>query len=303
MAPRLILVLLAAAALAGCFGASARTPTGVVESFYAKRIDLEIAGAPTPHELEAVAPYLTPELHRLLEEAGALRERDAAATPDEKPPFADGDLFSSLFEGPTAFRVVDDQERGDTHRIAVRFTSRQKSDSVSWQDTVVVVPDDGEFAIADVEYGGRWKFAAQGTLRSNLERALAQPGPSKCQLPVPSTWIVTGHAALGFSAMSDAEADDWNGSRLAIARDRMTFRDDACESPSFTTGDMAPDKFEEEFRDSPDALQLPRGPICVTRIACADGAPRPGNLLVHGRGELLLLWDGVWFRATPQRAK
>jgi hypothetical protein len=174
MAPRLILALLSAATLAGCLGASARTPTGVVERFYAKRIDLDIAGAPTPDELEALAPYVTPELHRLLEEASALREREAAAAPDEKPPFADGDLFSSLFEGPTAFRVVDDQERGDTHRVAVRFTSRQKSESVSWQDTVIVVPDDGDFAIADVEYGGKWKFATQGTLKSNLERALAR---------------------------------------------------------------------------------------------------------------------------------
>lgn len=300
MAPRLILALLAAAALAGCLGASARTPEGVVERFYAKRIDLEIAGAPTPDELEAVAPYLTPELHRLLEDAAALREREAVAAPDEKPPFADGDLFSSLFEGPTAFRVVDDQARGDTHRIAVRFTSRQKNEneSVSWQDTIVVVPDDGEYAIADVEYGGKWKFATQGTLKSNLERALAQPGSSKCLPPVPSTWTVTGHAPLGFSAMSDAEADDWNGSRLTIAQDRVTFRDDACEGPSFTTTEMAPGKFEEEFRDSPDALKLPRGPICVTRIGCADGEARPGNLLVRGRGELLLLWDGVWFRAT-----
>ena len=302
MAARLILVLLAAATLGGCFGASARTPTGVVERFYAKRIDLKIAGAPTPDELEAVAPYLDPELHRLLEEAGALREREAAATPDEKPPFADGDLFSSLFEGPTAFRVVDDQERGDSHRIAVRFTSRQKNESVSWQDTVVVVPDDGEYAIADVEYGGKWKFATQGTLKSNLERALAQPR-SRCQAPVPGTWTITGHAALGFSAMSDAEADDWNGSRLTIADDRVTFRGAVCASPSFTTSEMAPDKFEEEFRDSPDALKLPPGAVCVIRIACTDEGPMPGSLLVQGRRELLLLWDGVWFRATPQRGK
>lgn len=298
MAARLILVLVAAAALSGCFGASARTPTGVVERFYAKRIDLKIAGAPTPDELEAVAPYLTPELHRLLEEAGALRQREAAATPDEKPPFADGDLFSSLFEGPTAFRVVDEQARGDAHRIAVRFTSTQGSESVSWQDTVVVVPDDGDYAIADVEYGGKWKFASRGTLRSNLERALAQPR-ERCRALVPSTWVVTGHTAPGFSAMSEEEASAWNGAVLTLSRDRVTFRDGSCASPAFTTEEMTPSKFEEEFQSPPDALKLPAGEICVTRIECGEG-PIPGSLLVQGRGALLLLWDGVWFRVTEQ---
>jgi hypothetical protein len=301
MAPRLIVVLLAGA-LVGCFGASARTPEGVVERFYAKRIDLKIAGAPTPDELQAVAPYLTPELHRLLEEAGALREREAAATPDEKPPFADGDLFSSLFEGPTAFRVVDDQERDDTHRIAVRFTSRQKSDSVSWQDTVIVVPDDGEYAIADVEYGGKWKFATQGTLKSNLERALARPR-SRCHALVPSSWTITGHTMQGISAMSDAEADNWHGAVLALARSRVAFRDDGCRSPTYTTKEMPPEEFAAEFDTSPDALKLPSGAVCVTRMECGDEGPMPGSLLVHGRGELLLLWDGVWFRATRQRKK
>ena len=301
MAPRLIVVLLAGA-LSGCLGASARTPEGVVERFYAKRIDLKIAGAPTPDELQAVAPYLTPELHRLLEEAGTLREREAAATPDEKPPFADGDLFSSLFEGPTAFRVVDDRVRDDTHRIAVRFTSRQKGESVSWQDTVVVVPDDGEYAIADVEYGGKWKFATQGTLKSNLERALARPR-SRCHALVPSSWTITGHTIQGISAMSDAEADNWNGAVLTLARTRVTFRHDGCRSPTYTTKEIPPEEFEAEFHTSPDTLTLPPGAVCVTRMACGDQGPMPGSLLVHGRGELLLLWDGVWFRATRQSRK
>lgn len=302
MAPRLILALLSATVLTGCFGAAARTPTGLVERFYEKRIDLEITGAPTADELEALAPYLTPELYRLLEEAGALRDREAAAAPDEKPPFADGDLFSSLFEGPTGFRIVDEQAQGDRHRIAVRFTSTHGGESVGWQDTIVVVPDDGEHAIDDVEYGGKWKFATRGTLRANLQRALAQKR-SLCRGLVPSTWVVMGHSMSGISAMSEEEADVWNGAVLTITRDRVTFRDDACAGPSFTTKEMPRAEFEDEFRDSPDALKLPAGAICVTEIECAGAARMPGQVLVHGRSELLLLWDGVWFRATEQGRK
>jgi hypothetical protein len=38
----------------------------------------------------------------------------------------------------------------------------------------------------------------------------------------------------------------------------------------------------------------------VTDVSCAGEKLMPGTLLVHGDGELLLLWDGVWFRASPR---
>ena len=296
MAARLIIALL----LSGCVGATTRTPTGVVERFYATRIDSQMSGAPTPEELESVAPYLTPELQELLADAGKLRDHEAAASPDEKPAFADGDLFSSLFEGPTAFRVVRDEPQGGMHRVAVRFTYAHASETVSWQDTVVVVPQGESYAIADVEYAGNWEFASRGTLKSNLKRTLEQP-LAACPAPVPTTWVITGHTAPGVSAMSEGEANAWRGAVLTLTRERVTFRDDVCAGPTFTAKEMTRAEFAEEFRVSADALGLPPDPICVTEISCVDDTPLPSSLLVHGRGELLLLWDGVWFRATRRR--
>jgi hypothetical protein len=290
VAARLILALL----LSGCVGGGARTPTGVVERFYELRIDSEMSGAPTPDEFEAIEPYLTPELHGLLEEAGKQRDLEAAAAPDEKPAFADGDLFSSLFEGPTAFRVVGERPRGDARRVAVRFTSRHGPESVSWEDTVVVVPQDGDWAIADVEYSGSWEFASRGTLKSNLRRALDRPRAA-CHALVPTTWVVTGHTAPGIAAMSDDEAEAWHGDELTITREQLTFRDDDCEPPTFANRELSRAKFEDEFGVPADELRLAPGAICVTEVACPDG-PMPGTLLVHGRNELLLLWDGVWFQ-------
>ena len=287
MAARLIVALL----LSGC--AATRTPTGVVERFYAERIDSKMTGAPTPAELETVAPYLTPELRGLLADANTLREREAAAAPDEKPPFADGDLFSSLFEGPTAFQVTKDAARGSDHLVTVRFTY----ETVTWEDVVVVAPEDDGWAIADVEYLGDWEFAPRGTLRSNLQHALGRT-PAACQAPVPSQWIVMGHAAPGISAMSDEEAGRWNGAVLTLGRHRVVFRNEVCARAKFATRAMTPDQFAASFRVSPDALGLAPGPVCVTEASCGDGVPRPGTMLVHGRDGLLLLWDGVWFRTA-----
>jgi hypothetical protein len=296
VARRLIALLL----LSGCVGATARTPTGVVEGFYAKRIDSQMTGAPTADELEAVAPYLTPELHDLLEDARALHDQEAAASPDEKPAFADGDLFSSLFEGPTGFRVVGDEAKGDAHRVLVHFTYEYGGETTSWDDTVVVVPQGEDWAIADVEYSGNWDFASRGTLASNLKSTLSRPRGA-CQALVPSAWVVSGHTAPGVSAMSEGEANAWNGAVLTLARERVTFRDDVCAGPTFTTKEMTPAEFAEQFRVSPEALRLPPGAVCVTEVSCIDDTPMPSSLLVQGRGELLLLWDGVWFRTAPRR--
>ena len=293
MAARLILALL----LSGC--AATQTPTRVVERFYATRIDSRMTGAPTPAELESVAPYLTPELRDLLAEARMLHDQEEVAASDEKPAFAEGDFFSSLFEGPTAFRVVgDDGGKVGAHRVAVRFTYANAAAALSWQDTVVVVHQEGGWAIADVEYEGDWDFASRGTLRSNLKGALRRS--TACHELASTTWVVTGHTAPGVSAMSDAEADAWNGSVLALGHDRVTFRDSVCAKPTFETRQLTHTEFVSAYRVSGDALKLPAGAICVTDVSCADDRLMPGTLLVHGDGELLLLWDGVWFRAAPR---
>jgi hypothetical protein len=71
-----------------------------------------------------------------------------------------------------------------------------------------------------------------------------------------------------------------------MTRERITFR----------ARELTRREFAEEFHVAAESLALPRGPVCVTEIACADGARMPGSRLVHGRDELLLPWDGVWFR-------
>jgi len=293
VAARLILALL----LAGC--AATQSPIRVVERLYATRIDSRMSGAPTRAELDAIAPYLTPELHDLLAEARTLHDQEAAAAPDEKPAFADGDLFSSLLEGPTAFRIVgDDGGNVGRHRVAVRFTYADAAAAMSWQDTVVVVHHEGGWVIADVEYEGDWDLASKGTLRSHLKGALRRG--SACPELASTTWVVTGHRAPGVSAMSTAEADAWDGSVLALGRDRVTFRNGVCATPTFSTRQLTHTEFVSAYRVSADALGLRPGAVCVTNVSCGDDWLMAGTLLVHGDGEILFLWGGVWFRAAPR---
>jgi hypothetical protein len=146
----------------------ASTPAGVVTAFYKKRLATNFSGAPTPQQLQALAPFLSQHLQALLERAWQKHQRDLAQAPGEKPAFAEGDLFSSLFEGPASFDIVRSETLVHEYAVTVRF----KHDTTSWQDVVRLANKQGRLVIVDIEYGGDWPFAAKGTLVSALDEGM-----------------------------------------------------------------------------------------------------------------------------------
>ena len=153
--------------LAACTPKPTVAPTAVVEGFYAALLSHPIAGAPSEAELAEIAPFLGDSLKARLTAARVLRDHDVATSPGEKPAFADGDLFTSLSEGPTSFYVLA-TERGRVVKVPVRFERRDASHSTQWVDTAYVVPRDTSWVIEDVAFGGSWDFAAKGTLQQRL---------------------------------------------------------------------------------------------------------------------------------------
>jgi hypothetical protein len=101
--------------------------------------------------------------------------RRSSGHPNEKPPFADGDLFSSLFEGPTSLIVLaNGDDAGDpSGHLAVQFTHDRSTPAVTWTDTLVIGQRAGRLVVADVIYGGTWDFATRGSLLETLRSALS----------------------------------------------------------------------------------------------------------------------------------
>lgn len=149
-------------ALLACHSDRAPSPGAIVERFYATTIASRLSGAPTPEALAILAPYLSDTLQALLAAARRQHDADLARSPDEKPAFAEGDLFSSLFEGPTAVEALADTIRGDSHRVTAGMTYRGADTVVHWADVVVLVPQHGHLVIDDIEYRGSWDFATRG---------------------------------------------------------------------------------------------------------------------------------------------
>jgi hypothetical protein len=189
--PALALSLVAAGLLTACgskpAAEAAAAPELVVADLYAALAAARPSGAPTDAQRLTLAPLLTAELTGLLQRADAARSAARVAAPGEKPPFTDGDLFSSLFEGPTAFSVgkavsaatLPGGRLGDL-QVPVDLVhtidpATGGGEPTTWTDTVLLREENGRFVVADIAFGGGWDFANKGTMVAALRAGLGEP--------------------------------------------------------------------------------------------------------------------------------
>lgn len=285
--------------LASC-GSNATTPVGVVERFYTVRIESQTTGAPSAEELKKFAPYLSEELRGLLEQARKRQDDEAAAAPGDKPSFADGDLFSSLFEGPDSFKVGADEATGDLHRVSVQLAYDRQQPVVSWTDKAVVKIENGKAVIADIEYGGNWEFGNKGTLVSMLKNALTPAAAAS----VLGNWAITGHRIPGISAMNDAQARALHGQVLKYTPETATSGKDVCPHVTYKTASEPAGSFlAAGFRIKPESLGLPATDVKldVTGVSCG-GVPWTtlGGTLLQAGKRAFAPWNGVFFELQRQ---
>jgi hypothetical protein len=165
-------------ALLGLLGACARTDgvlTVPVGRFYGAYVGHRISGAPTDSQLAALTPHLSDTLRGLLAAARRMHDAEARRAPGEKPSFTDGDLFSSLFEGPSRFEVLVADTSGPPYRVPVRLSYDGATPPVTWTDTALVVRENDRLVVGDIVFGGTWDFGNKGSLRRGLEQALGAP--------------------------------------------------------------------------------------------------------------------------------
>jgi hypothetical protein len=135
---------------------------------------------PDAAKLKQLEPFVSRRLAGLLRGALAYRERWIAEHPPEpgpsggppvisKPPFSDGALFSSLFEGPHRFTVGDVSEVGDTYRVNLELRYEPPgAKALVWTDVAIVVKENDRYVVDDVELLGDWPFGSHGLVSKML---------------------------------------------------------------------------------------------------------------------------------------
>ncbi len=168
-----IAIPLLVAALFTLSAAPAGSPQSMVERFYQTihKSSAEVGGVPDAKLRAQLAPLVSPALAKMLEDADAAEARHTKATNNQEPPFVEGDLFSSLFEGPTSFSVSACESAAVVARCPVALTyvdARDKS-STQWTDDIMLVKTDTGWRVDDIIYGGTWDFGNKGRLTEVLK--------------------------------------------------------------------------------------------------------------------------------------
>ncbi|WP_374437837.1 hypothetical protein [Inhella sp.] len=171
----LALLLLPVAASAGT-----NSPQQTVEAFYRWRMASAMSGAPRGEELQQLRPWLGRELLCLLQAAGELRDRAAAAQPDEKPPFVEGDLFSSVFEGPQRLTLGPLKRGQQQSLLDLHFEADTGAQPplFRWTDRAHLRLEGGRWVLVDIEYRAPIEFGNRGRLRDSLREALEPADPA-----------------------------------------------------------------------------------------------------------------------------
>ncbi len=129
------------------------------------------SGLPNAATRAKLATLVTPRLASLIERASTAEESFMTAN-KSSPPLAEGDLYSSLFEGPTAYTVGACSGDAAKASCAVNLTYDDKGTSgpTRWTDTLYLANTAGGWKVDDIGYGGTWAFGNQGKLSETLEQ-------------------------------------------------------------------------------------------------------------------------------------
>ena len=140
-------------------------PASATQQFLRAYQPLASAGVPKPPQLSGLLPHLHSGLRQPLETVSAQQ----AASTCEGPPAIQGDLITSLFEGPNEFRVMDCRIRPGTATCPVRFTYRGTPEGLRWTDEIELRLQADRWVVQDVVQGAPW--SGKSRLSSRLTEA------------------------------------------------------------------------------------------------------------------------------------
>ncbi|QWF15913.1 DUF3828 domain-containing protein [Lysobacter capsici] len=146
-----------------------------VQAFYRMHRELKASGLPVGEDLARYQPMLSSRLLALMAPAARERDRMIAEAPGMKPPYIEGDFFTSRDDGVTAFKLGKHIVRAaDLESFEIEFSYAEPAGTSRWTDRVQMRREDGRWKLDDVEYGddrddGR-DFAVRGRLSDTLKQ-------------------------------------------------------------------------------------------------------------------------------------
>jgi hypothetical protein len=162
-----LLILLVGISTAAC--AQQQKAEVFANQFYQKYLELNVRGLPNEKQLKILSPYLSEDLRKLFEKAQLEQKQFIEENPTEKPPWVDGDMFTSLFEGAQSFKTGEVKTRGVYTDVSVNLEYKENGQTSRWTDTLVLVKTKEGWRVWDILLNGDWQFKNGSNLRQVLE--------------------------------------------------------------------------------------------------------------------------------------
>lgn len=161
---------------------AAADAAGAVDDFYAVYKSQQRNGGGIP-DATARARYqavLSPRLNKQMADAALAQARLTAKVKNAVPPMLEGDIFTSLFEGATGWKLNQCQGDARQARCSVTLTHTplalpgQKAEKpVTWTDAVIVVATPQGWKVDDIAYDANFAFGNTGRLSGMLQMVVA----------------------------------------------------------------------------------------------------------------------------------
>lgn len=143
--------------------------------FYAIYVSLpHTGGIPDAAARVRYAPLLSPRLAKLIGDAVAA---DARFTKKHRnaPPLIEGDLFSSMFEGASSFKLGACNGDAKAGQCSVALTHEDPGQKpVAWTDMLLLVNTPSGWKVDDIAYRAGFQFGNSGLLSDTLKFTVAQ---------------------------------------------------------------------------------------------------------------------------------
>lgn len=160
------------------YAAGADEMDQVVNGFYGAYATFHPSdGIPDAAGRAKYEPFISSALDTLLKQSDDAEIKFNKAHKDS-PPLIEGDLFTSNFEGATAYKAGSCSGDTKSGRCAVSLTydpgktNNPKDKPITWTDTIYLVAGSGGWRIDDIGYGGSWDFGNKGKLSETLHSVI-----------------------------------------------------------------------------------------------------------------------------------
>lgn len=144
--------------------------TAAAKKFYQTYLKLKPSGLPTEEQMKEFAPLLSREVNDLIAAARREQQKFIKDNPDEKPPWVEGSLFVSSYEGAHSFTLGSPSIHENKASIPVYLEYREDRTVVKWIDVIVLEDTDKEWRVWDIFMNAPWPFRSRPSLRAMLSK-------------------------------------------------------------------------------------------------------------------------------------